>query len=130
MTFVAGDTGGQQLAPKSPNEDARLHLFRPQVNKEIQRAAISMWWTGPSVFTTAELQLQADGLPNRLQGAGPPSQMRRPMGEYHSSFSAHMHKFPSKEALQDGNAYPGPILTCNSDTVTATSQLRIRIVSC
>lgn len=51
-------------------------------------------------------------------------------GSYHSSHPAHMHKFPSKEALEDSNVYPGPILTCNSDIVTAYGQLRIRIVRC
>lgn len=130
LTFVAEYTGEQQPVPKNPSEDTKPHLFRPPGNEELQRVAISMWQTGPSVCTMAEHQLQAYGLLGRLQGAGSPTmQMRRPMGEYHSSLPAHMYKFPSKEALEDGDVYPGPILACNSDVVTASSQLRIRIVS-
>lgn len=33
LTLVAGGTGGEQPVPKSPREDTKLHLLRPQRNE-------------------------------------------------------------------------------------------------
>lgn len=40
------------------------------------------------------------------------------------------HKLSAKEALEDDNVCPGPILTCNSDIATALGQLRFVTVRC
>lgn len=40
------------------------------------------------------------------------------------------HTFPSQEALEGDNVCPDPVLTCNSDIVTASGQLRIRTARC
>lgn len=41
-----------------------------------------------------------------------------------------MHTFPSQEALEGDNVCPDPVLTSNSDIVTASGQLRIRTARC
>lgn len=98
-------------------QDAKLHPLRLQGSEELQIATISMCRVVLMCVPWLNLSCRADGLHGVLQVAGPPiTQVRRPTGEHHSSLPAHMHRFPSEDALEDANVYPGPCLTCDSDS--------------
>lgn len=104
-----GNTGRQLPLPENPRKGAKLHLHRPQGSEELQTEIISMC----RAVLVCMLWLNL----NCRVGAGPTfTQMRRPRGAHHSSLPAHMHRFPSKDALEEANVYPGPCLTCNSDS--------------
>lgn len=96
-----GNTGGQPPLPETPREGAKLHLHRPQGSEELQTETISMCRAVLMCVPRLNLYCKAGGLHGVLQGAGPPvTQMRRPTGAHHSSLPAHMHSFPSKDALK------------------------------
>lgn len=110
------NTGGQRPLPESPREDATLHPLRLQGSEELQIATMSACRVVLMCVPWLNLSCRADGLHGVLQVAGPPiTQVRRPTGAHHSSLPAHMHRFPSKDALEDANVYPGPCLTRDSD---------------